>query len=143
MLSGLENKYVIFKLNSEYYGVNIKSVIAIENMENVTRIPNSPHYVKGVINLRGEVITLIDLKEKLNISKNEELTNSRVIVVSTEEVVAGLVVDTSSEVIDIDPHDIDNVDGDEENDTLMYAQGIAKIDGRLIILLELTKILEY
>ncbi len=143
MLSGLENKYVIFKLNSEYYGVNIKSVIAIENMENVTRIPNSPDYVKGVINLRGEVITLIDLREKLNVSRNEEPTDSRVIVVSTEEVVAGLVVDTSSEVIDINPQDIDNIDEDEENATLMYAQGIAKVDGRLIILLELTKILEY
>lgn len=143
MLSGLENKYVIFKLNSEYYGINIKSVTAIENMENVTRIPNSPDYVKGVINLRGEVITLIDLKEKLKIARSEEDANSRVIVVSTEEIVAGLVVDTSSEVIDIDPQDIDNISEDEENVTLMYAQGIGKVDGGLIILLDLAKILEY
>ncbi len=143
MSSGLENKYVIFKLYNEYYGINIDSVIAIEKMENITRIPNSPHYVKGVINLRGEVITLIDLKSKLNIEINEDINNSRIIVVSTEEIVAGLLVDSSSEVIEIESQDIDNPPDAEGNDTLMYTKGIGKVNGRLIILLDLTKILEY
>lgn len=143
MSSGLENKYVIFKLEDEYYGINIDSVIAIEKMENITRIPNSPDYVKGVINLRGEVVTLIDLKAKLNMESSEDSNNSRIIVVSTEEIVAGLIVDSSSEVIEIKPSDIDNPPEDAENGTLIYTNGIGKVNGRLIILLELTKILEY
>lgn len=142
MSSELENKYVIFKLDSEYYGINIESVIAIEKMENITRIPNGPDYVKGVINLRGEVVTLIDLKAKLNIGMNEDLKNSRIIVVSTEDVVAGLIVDTSSEVIEIEPQNIDNPPEDEENGTLIYTKGIGKVNGKLIILLDLIKILE-
>lgn len=143
MSSGLENKYVIFKLNSEYYGINIDSVIAIEKMENITRVPNSPDYVRGVINLRGEVVSLIDLKAKLNIGTQENLDNSKIIVVSTEDIMAGLIVDYSSEVIEIEDKDIDNPPDDEENGTLIYTKGIGKVNERLIILLDLIKILEY
>lgn len=143
MSSVTENKYVIFKLDKEYYGISINNVISIEKMQGSTRIPNGPNYVKGVINLRGEVITLIDLRGKLNMETKEIDNNSRIMVVSHEEIMAGLIVDSSSEVIEIEKDNIDNPPSSYENDKLEYIHGIGKIENRLVILLDLSRILEY
>ena len=143
MSSVTDNKYVIFKLNKEYYGISINNVISIEKMQGSTRIPNGPSYVKGVINLRGEVITLIDLRQKLNMDTKELDNNSRIIVVSYEEIMAGLIVDSSSEVIEINKENIDNPPSSYENEKLEYIYGIGKVENRLVILLDLSRILEY
>ncbi|NLK43012.1 MAG: chemotaxis protein CheW [Tissierellia bacterium] len=141
MSSAIDNKYVIFTLDKEYYGIPIDNVISIEKMLKATRIPNGPKYLKGVINLRGEVIPLIDLRQKLNMSLKEIDKNSRIIVVTNEDIVAGLIVDSSSEVIEIHEEDIDEVPSNENNN-LSYIYGIGKTKDRLIILLELSKVLE-
>lgn len=143
MESTMDNKYVIFKIDDEYYGITINAVISIEKMENLTRIPNSPSHIKGVINLRGEVIPLISLRNRLNMKDKEINNNSRIIVVSQDEVTAGLIVDSSSEVIEIDSKNIDNPPSTSEKESSMYISGIGKVDNRLIILLDLSKILEY
>lgn len=142
MSSSIDNKYVIFKLNNEFYGIPIERVTSIEKIQKSTRIPNSPNHLKGVINLRGEVIPLIDLRQKLNMETKEIDHNSRVIIVFDEEVVAGLIVDSSSEVIEINKNSIDNIPTSAENNSLSYISGIGKQDNRLIILLELSKLLE-
>lgn len=139
----IDNKYVVFKLNNEYYGIPINKVISIEKMQESTRIPNGPNYVKGVINLRGEVITLIDLRLKLNMEPKEINNSSRIIIVSEEDIVAGLIVDSSSEVMEISSEDIDNPPISSENEYLSYIEGIGKIKERLVILLDLIKVLEY
>ncbi len=139
----IDNKYVVFKLGKEYYGIPISKVISIEKMQEATRIPNGPIHVKGVINLRGEVITLIDLRLKLNMEPKGVDNNSRIIIVSNDEIVAGLIVDSSSEVIEIEKENIDNAPTSSENEYLSYVQGIGKVKDRLIILLELSNILEY
>ena len=139
----IDNKYVVFKLDKEYYGIPINKVIGIEKMQDFTRIPNAPKYVKGVINLRGEVISLIDLRSKLNLKNKDIDNNSRIIVVSDIEIVAGLIVDSSSEVIQISKDNIDNPPNSSDNDYLNYIEGIGKIGDKLIILLDLSKILEY
>ena len=143
MSSVTDNKYVIFKLDKEYYGISINHVISIEKIQKSTRIPNGPNYVKGVINLRGEVITLIDLRDKLNMETKEIDNNSRIMVVSHEEIMAGLIVDSSSEVIEIEKDDIDNPPSSYDNDKLEYIYGIGKIENRLVIILNLSRILEY
>lgn len=142
MTSVIENKYVIFKLDKEYYGIPINNVIYIERMQKTTRVPNGPKFLKGVINLRGEVIPLIDLRQKLNMETKEEDNNSRIIVVQEEEVMIGLIVDSSSEVIEIDKDNIDNPPTSSENEELSHVYGIGKTSDRLVILLELSKIIE-
>ena len=142
MTSVIDNKYVIFKLDKEYYGIPINNVIYIERMQEITRVPNGPKFLKGVINLRGEVIPLIDLRQKLNMETKESDNNSRIIVVLEEEIMIGLIVDSSSEVIDIDKEDIDNPPTSSENDKLSYIFGIGKTLDRLVILLELSKVIE-
>lgn len=141
MSSVISNKYVIFKLNKEYYGLEIDKVISIERMQTFTRIPNAPKYLKGVINLRGEVIPLIDLREKLNMSLKDIDKNTRIIVVNEKDIVAGLIVDSSSEVLEIYSENIDEVPSNE-NANMTYVRGIGKTKNRLIILLELSKVLE-
>lgn len=143
MSSGIDNKFVIFKLDKEYYGIPIDKVISIEKIEKSTRVPNSPKHVKGVINLRGEVITLIDLRQKLNMELKETNNNSRIIIVSNDDIVAGLIVDSSSEVMEINKDNIDNPPSTTENDYLSFVYGIGKTADKLVILLELSKILEY
>ena len=142
MSSSIDNKYVIFKLNNEYYGIPIERVTSIERFQKSTRIPNSPNYLKGVINLRGEVIPLIDLRQKLNMELKEIDANSRIIIVFDEEVVAGLIVDSSSEVMEINRDSIDAIPTSTENSGLSYISGIGKVENRLVILLELSKLLE-
>lgn len=143
MESTMDNRYVVFKIENEYYGINIESVIAIEKMENITRIPNSPEYIKGVINLRGDVITLISLRNKINLEDKDIDSDSRIIVVSKDDITLGLIVDSSSEVMEIDPDKIDAPPSTSENESSEHVSGIGKINDRLIILLDLSKILEY
>ncbi|MFA5575828.1 MAG: chemotaxis protein CheW [Tissierellaceae bacterium] len=141
MSSATDNKYVTFKLNKEYYGFPIDKVISIERMQKFTRIPNSTKHLKGVINLRGEVIPLIDLRQKLNMELKEIDNNSRIIIVTEDEIVAGLIVDSSSEVMEIHNKNID-IMPIADNEDISYVSGIGKIENRLIILLELSKLLE-
>lgn len=141
MSSGGDNRYVVFKLNQEYYGLPIEKVISIEKIGEITRIPNAPDYIKGVINLRGEVIPVVNLKKKLNIGDNELNTNSRIIVVNEDEMVVGLIVDFSSEVLEIDREDIDKPPETKDNQLIEYISGIGKTSDRLIIILDLLKIL--
>lgn len=141
MSSGGDNRYVVFKLNQEYYGLPIEKVISIEKIGEITRIPNAPDYIKGVINLRGEVIPVVNLKKKLNIGDNELNMNSRIIVVNEDEMVVGLIVDFSSEVLEIDREDIDKPPETKDNQLIEYISGIGKTSDRLIILLDLLKIL--
>ena len=139
----MENKYVIFKLAEEYYGLSIDNVISIEKPSQSTRIPNAPDYIKGVINLRGEVIPVIDLRKKLKMKFKEVDRNSRIIIVSSDEIFAGLIVDTSSEVLEINKENIDKPPTNENDEYIDYINGIGKTKDRLVILLDLTKILEY
>ncbi len=143
MSSEVENKYVIFKLDQEYYGLPIDSVILIEKMGQTTRVPNAPDYIKGVTNLRGEVIPIIDLRKKLGMETKDLDRNSRTIVVSLNETIVGLIVDTSSEVLEIDKENIDKPPTNENEEFIEYVNGIGKTEERLIILLDLVKILEY
>lgn len=143
MSSEVENKYVIFKLDKEHYGIPIENVLSIEKTGETTRIPNAPNYVKGVINLRGEVIPVVNLRSKLGMELEDLSKNSRIIVVIANDIVAGLIVDSSSEVLEIDKENIDKPPTTERNEFIEYISGIGKTPDRLIILLDLIKILEY
>lgn len=135
------NKYVIFKLIDEYYGLDIENVISVEKMQEFTRVPNAPSYVRGVINLRGEVIPVIDLREKLGLKLKSTDENTRIIIVSESEINLGIIVDSSSEVLEIQRSLIDKPLASEEESN-NYLKGIGKVDGRLIIIIDLEKLIE-
>lgn len=138
----LENKYVLFKLDNEDYGLNIDNVLSIGKFQSCTRVPNAPEYVVGVINLRGEVIPILDLRKKLNLEPKPSDQNSRIIITSSNDIVVGLIVDSSSEVLEINDENIDKPSATGEKKFNEYIKGIGKDDKRLIIILDLEKLLD-
>ncbi len=138
-----EKKYVAFKINEEYYGIDIFNVKAIERVLAFTRIPNSPEYVKGVINLRGEVVPVIDLRKRFGIDSKEIDSNSRIIIVSSNETLIGLLVDSSSEVIQLNSDCVDNPPEIKDNISEDFVKGIGKKDSKLIILIDIEKVIGF
>lgn len=137
-----KTKYVIFRLNDEYYGIPINSVLSIERIGKATRIPNAPDYVNGVINLRGEIIPIISLKTKLGMGNGDIGENSRIVIAAEGEKVVGIIVDSSSEVLEIDNNNIDKPPVIDDNQYIEFVNGIGKVSERLIILLNLNRILQ-
>lgn len=132
---------VSFNIGDEEFGVDILKVQEINRMVQVTRVPNTPDYVLGVINLRGKVIPIIDMRYRLGMSPKEFDKDTRIVVVEIESKVIGFVVDAVSEVIRINksiteppPPMVAGIDSE-------YITAIGKLEDRLLILLDLRKIL--
>ena len=132
---------VSFNIGQEEFGVDILKVQEINRMITVTHVPNSPFYVDGVINLRGKVIPIIDLRTRLGLPKKEHDKDTRIIVVELDGKTVGFVVDSVSEVLRI-PRNITEpppamASGVDTN----YITAVGKLEDRLLILLDLDKVL--
>ena len=139
-----ENKIlqlVTFRIGNEEFGFDIFKVKEINRMLNITQIPNSQSSVKGVVNLRGSVIPVISLREKLNFSEVEYDNNTRIIVVEYKNKNIAFIVDQVSEVLRIDSSIIEKPPEMTTSVESAYISGVAKLENRLLILLELDKIL--
>lgn len=134
-------QFVIFKLANEEYGIDILRVKEIKEMMSITRVPKAAHFVRGVINLRGEVIPIVDLRKKFNLPRVDETESTRIIIVSVDDLTVGLVVDSSSEVIDINGEAIEEAPATVGNIEQGNISGIGKVGERLIILLDVVKII--
>ncbi len=139
-MKNVTNKYVIFKLHNEFYGIGIENVETIEKIMPITRVPKTEKYIKGVINLRGEIVPVIDLRERFNIDKPENSSDRRIIINRVEDIMVGFIVDSASEVKDILNENIDTNVVSENFDS-GFVKGIAKDEDRVIILVEVDKIL--
>ncbi|WP_249869765.1 chemotaxis protein CheW [Oceanobacillus saliphilus] len=134
-------KMIIFQLDEEEYAIPVNQIGSIERLMPITRVPQTAPFVKGVINLRGVVIPVIDLRLRFNLQDSDLDGNKRIIIVNIHDMEVGLIVDSANDVIDIAedkiepaPEVIDTVD-------VGYIDGVAKIESRLLILLNLHKIL--
>lgn len=137
-----EKKYVVFKLQNEFYGIDIDNVQGIEKVQDFTIVPNSKDYIKGVINLRGEVVPIIELRKRFGLVEKEIDENSRIIVVFLKDLQVGMLVDSSSEVIEFTPEEVDTAPTSIESNYEDFVKAIGKKDERLIILLSTEKILD-
>lgn len=139
-----EKQYVVFKLNNEDYGVGIKNVREITEYKQTTKIPNSPNFVDGVINVRGDTIPIIDLKKKFNLIENEDNNEiKRIIIVNINDKHVGFIVDDASQVIRIYEKDIENPPEILLGINERYISGIGKVDDKIIVLLDLKEVLDY
>ncbi|MCW7078456.1 MAG: chemotaxis protein CheW [Canidatus Methanoxibalbensis ujae] len=139
-----EHQLVVFKLGDEEFGVDIMQVREIIKKENITVVPNAPDFVRGVINLRGQITTIIDLKRKLGISSQESTDSrqERIIVVETGNNVVGMAVDAVTEVTYLSDKDIEEVPPIiKENMQTKYLRGVGKLPDRLLILIDLKEVL--
>lgn len=137
------SKVIVFRLKEQQYGVDIQQVRSIEKLQNITTLPNTSNFMEGVINLRGDVIAIIDLRERLHIGKTDITEETRILIVNMDQVQIGLIVDSATDVLDIDPTSIDptpQVIGDVD---VTYVKGVAKLGERLLILLDLERVLNF
>lgn len=137
----MENQYVIFKLADETYGIRIECVSEIIRMQTITKIPKSLDFVEGVINLRGRIIPIIDLKKQFNLGDVTRSKDTRIIVVEMKQEIVGMVVDEVSEVLSLSHDSIEPPSNMVSRVNMEFIQGIGKWDERLIILLDTEKIL--
>lgn len=136
-----EQQYVIFQLGKETFGVDIAKVWEIINFQHITKVPQAAEFIEGIINLRGKVIPVLDLRKRFCLEAIEDSKAMRIIVVEIKGNVMGIMVDGVSEVLRINsdiveapPAAITNVDVD-------YLEGVAKLEDKLIIMLNIEKVL--
>ncbi len=131
-----------FRVGRENLGVPISLVHEIVRLMEITAVPDSPDFIEGVINLRGKIIPVIDLRKRFGEKEIKPSKKNRILVAEIMGKIVGLVVDAASEVVKIPPSDIEpppNVFG--END-VNYVTGVGKVGGRLVILVDLGKIMQ-
>ena len=131
---------VAFKLRDEEYGVNIFQVQEIRNLVDITRVPFAASYIKGVINLRGSVLPVIDLKSRLGLEQTPYTENTRIVTVMVGDLPVGMLVDAVTEVLTIRNKLVDTKKAVNEKDISKFLSGIGNIDGRLVIMLNLEEI---
>jgi len=136
-----EIQLVVFSLGREEFAVEVTQVREIMRMEEITRMPKTPAYVEGIINLRGQIIAVIDLAKRLNLESAESSAETRIIVVETGEAKVGMIVDSVSEVLRVSAEAVEPSPTLATEVSAAYLQGVVKQDSRLIILLDLTKVL--
>ncbi|MGM0851527.1 MAG: chemotaxis protein CheW [Bacillota bacterium] len=135
-------KLIVFQLVDKEYAIPVEQVRSIERLQHITRVPRTASYVKGVINLRGVVTPIIDLRSRFDLSSSEPTESTRVIIVGLEDKEVGLIVDAANDVLDVEREMIEpspEVVGVVEAE---YIGGVVKQNKRLLILLHLDKILQ-
>ena len=138
---GAGNQYVLFNLEDEIYGLDILQVETIEKVMDITRVPHAYDYVEGVINLRGEVVPVINLRKRFDLPEKDRNDDTRIIIISFEEMIVGLMVDSSSEVIQLTADEIDELPKVSNSLDTNFVNCIGKKDNRIIMLLDLMKVL--
>jgi len=136
----LKGKYLIFSIENELYGIEIRYITEIIVIQPITMVPGMPHYVKGITNLRGRIIPVIDARLRLNKAHREYDDRSCIIVLDLNDISTGLIVDSVSEVITIADEDI-APPPDINKGGLKYFKGVDKADGNIKLLLDCNKML--
>lgn len=137
-----ELKVIVFRLGSEEYGIEVDKVQTIERMMPITRVPKTLSFVKGVINLRGVVIPVIDLRGRFSLPESEYTDQTRIVIVGVDDMQVGFIVDSANDVIDIKSSAIDSPPEVVGGVKARYLRGVAKLeDSRLLIMLNLNEVL--
>lgn len=134
-------QYVVFRLDEQLYGAAIEVVREVSYLTPITRLPNTPHYVEGVIDLRGEVMPVIDLRKRLGLPTRPADGQTRVMIVSIDQVTAALVVDGVDQVITLEEEQIVAPDRQVTAAGQDFVIGVARQGEQLVILMDLSRML--
>jgi purine-binding chemotaxis protein CheW len=141
----LVGKYLTFHLSQEQYGVSLLAVREIIGLMDITHVPRTPEYVRGVINLRGRIIPVVDLRLKFGMKAQEDTEVTCIIVVEMnyedQVIQIGILVDEVDEVLDIQEDQIDNLPSIGADVSMNYICGVAKISQRVVMLLDIQRVL--
>jgi purine-binding chemotaxis protein CheW len=141
-MSGEEVKVIVFQLQDEEYGIPVQQVRSIEKFQHITRVPRTAAYIKGVINLRGVVTPIIDLRKRFGLEELSYTESTRMIIVSMNDMEVGFIVDAANDVIDIHQDITEPALEVVDSVKVEYIQGVAKLDKRLIVIIDLEEVLK-
>lgn len=134
-------QYIVIRLGEEQFGIDIRYIDNIVRMQNITRVPKVANYLKGVINLRGEVIPVMSIRLKMGLEADEITRASRIIILKLEQQGnVGIIVDEVKEVVTLDTEEIEKVAHDSKDEKVNFINGVGKHAGELISLLDLNSI---
>lgn len=134
-------QWVTFKLAHETYGINVMQVQEVLRITDIAPVPGAPSYVLGIINLRGNVVTVIDTRERFGLAKEEITDNSRIVIIEAGKSVIGMLVDSVAEVVYIRESEIEQTPNVGNDDSSRFIQGVCYKNDTLLILVALNRIL--
>ena len=134
-------RYVTFRLEEEVYGINVMQVQEVLRVTEIAPVPGAPDYVLGIINLRGNVVTVVDTRERLGLGAKEMEESTRIVIIEADKMVVGILVDAVAEVVDLRTSEIESPPSVGNDESSKYIQGVATREGELLILVDLNKLL--
>lgn len=136
-------KVVAFLMGNQRYGIPIQNVLGIEKLHTITEVPQTSDFIKGVINLRGEITPVLDLKQRLQLGETEYAEQTRILIVTMHDMQVGLIVDAATDVMDIDTNIVEDAPEIMNGVRESFIEGVAKLDDSLLVLLDLEHILNF
>lgn len=133
-------QYLTFKLKTEFYGVAIEHVREINRVGEITPVPKTPHFIKGVMNLRGKIIPVVNLRERFGIHAEDYTRDTCIIVIDTPHNQIGLIVDSVKEVATLDEKQIEASPSLGDNKATAFITGMGKYDDKVIILVDIVSV---
>jgi purine-binding chemotaxis protein CheW len=134
-------QWVTYKLGEETYGINVMQVQEVLRHTEIAPVPGAPEYVLGIINLRGNVVTVIDTRSRFGLPWSDISDNTRIVIIESDEQVVGILVDSVAEVVYLRSSEIDSAPNVGTEDSAKFIQGVSNRDGQLLILVDLNKLL--
>jgi len=134
-------QWVTFQLESETYGINVMQVREVLRYSEIAPVPGAPDHVIGIINLRGNVVTVIDTRSRFGLMPGEISDNTRIVIIEADKQVIGILVDSVAEVVYLRSSEIDTTPSVGTEESSKFIQGVSNRDGELLILVDLNKLL--
>lgn len=134
-------QWVTFRLDEEKYGINVMAVQEVLKVTEITQVPGAPDFVLGIINLRGNVVTVIDARTRFNLEHRDQDDNSRIVIIEAEDQEVGILVDSVAEVVYMRGSEIEPAPAVGSDDSSKFIQGVNSSGSELLILVELDKLL--
>lgn len=132
---------VTFRLHDETYGINVMHVQEVLRVSEIAPVPGAPDYILGIINLRGNVVTVIDTRSRFGLPEGEVTDSSRIVIIESDKQVVGILVDAVAEVVELRESQIDSAPNVGNEESSRYIQGIATMESGLLIVVDLQKLL--
>ncbi len=135
------SQWVTFSLENETYGINVMRVQEVLKMTEIAPVPGAPDYVIGIVNLRGNVVTVVDTRKRFGLMPEEPTEATRIVIIEANKQVVGILVDSVAEVVELDASQIETAPSVGNEEASRYIQGVHSRDEGLIILVDLNKLL--
>lgn len=134
-------QWVTFRLDDETYGINVMQVQEVLRYSEIAPVPGAPSYVLGIINLRGNVVTVIDTRQRFGLASTEVTDNTRIVIIEADKQVVGILVDSVAEVVYLRESEIETAPNVGNDEAARFIQGVCNKNGELLILVALEKMM--